>query len=130
MESLFLRALCVLPFLFCHVTAIYAPLREYAGSTFFDRWAYYGNVDNTTWGVFTGTFLCDWVANASVGAFSGNVTYQDQANATSKGLTFVDGAGHAIVKVDNTTTLSPGPLVNRDSVSILSRCPIVILATC
>lgn len=70
-------------------------------------------------------FCTTGVANDLVGAFSGNVTYQDQANATSKGLTFVDGAGHAIVKVDNTTTLLPGPLVNRDSVSILSRCSIV-----
>jgi hypothetical protein len=75
-------------------------------------------------------FCTTGVANGSVGAFSGNVTYQDQANATSKGLTFVNGAGHAIVKVDNTTTLLPGPLVNRDSVSILSRCPIVTVATC
>ncbi|KIM38749.1 glycoside hydrolase family 16 protein [Hebeloma cylindrosporum] len=99
MASLSLRALCILPFLFCHVAAIYMPLREHAGSTFFDRWAYYGNVDNTTWG---------------------NVTYQDQANATSKGLTFVNGAGHAIVKVDNTTTLLPGPLVNRDSIRLTS----------
>ena len=30
--------------------ALYYPLREYSGSTFFDKWDYYGFVDNTTWG--------------------------------------------------------------------------------
>jgi hypothetical protein len=34
------------------VYGIYVPLREYAGSTFFDEWDYWGNVDNTTWGAF------------------------------------------------------------------------------
>ena len=29
---------------------VFNPLREYAGSTFFDRWSYYGNIDNLTWG--------------------------------------------------------------------------------
>ena len=32
------------------VQAVYYPVREYSGSTFFDRWDFYGNVDNTTWG--------------------------------------------------------------------------------
>lgn len=32
------------------VSTLYNPVREYSGSTFFDRWTYYGNVDNTTWG--------------------------------------------------------------------------------
>lgn len=33
--------------------AIYAPLREYSGNTFFDAWDFWGNVDNTTWGSFS-----------------------------------------------------------------------------
>lgn len=40
----------VLPCLLGHVSAIYNPVTEYAGPTFFDKFAYYGNVDNTTWG--------------------------------------------------------------------------------
>jgi hypothetical protein len=32
--------------------AAYVPLRQYEGLTFFDGWAFYGNVDNTTWGEF------------------------------------------------------------------------------
>ena len=35
---------------FGQIYGIYVPLREYAGSTFFDRWDYYGYIDNTTWG--------------------------------------------------------------------------------
>ncbi|KAJ3539105.1 hypothetical protein NMY22_g4883 [Coprinellus aureogranulatus] len=72
----------------------------YEGQTFFDGWAYYGNVDNTTWG---------------------NVTYLDRANALSKGLTYVNEAGNAVVKVDNTTTLvRNADVVNRDSIRLTS----------
>ncbi|PPQ92756.1 hypothetical protein CVT25_003865 [Psilocybe cyanescens] len=89
--------------LLCQVSAIYLPLREHAGATFFDGWAYYGNVDNTTWG---------------------NVTYLDQPTATTKGLTFVNEAGNAVVKVDNSTTLDAptmqGQVVNRDSIRLTS----------
>jgi hypothetical protein len=35
--------------------AVYYPVREYSGSTFFDGWDFYGNVDNTTWGEQTVT---------------------------------------------------------------------------
>jgi len=34
-------------------SALYNPVREYSGSTFFDRWTYYGTFDNTTWGEFS-----------------------------------------------------------------------------
>ena len=48
---------------------------------------------------------------------SGNVTYVNQATATAGQLTYVNAAGNAIVKVDNTTTILPAPLVNRNSAS-------------
>ncbi|KAF8187147.1 concanavalin A-like lectin/glucanase domain-containing protein [Pholiota molesta] len=92
----------VLPCLLGHVAAIYNPVTEYAGDAFFDKFAYYGNVDNTTWG---------------------NVTFLNQADATVQQLTFVNGAGNAIIKVDNTTTLTagaPGVAVNRNSVRLTS----------
>jgi hypothetical protein len=47
---------------------------------------------------------------------SGNVTYVDQTTAVSDQLTYVNGAGNAVVKVDNTTTIQPGPMVFRNSV--------------
>jgi len=78
-------------------STLYSPVREYSGSTFFDRWSYYGDVDNTTWG---------------------NVTYVDQATAVASKLTFVNSAGNAIIQVDNTTTILPAPVVNRNSVRI------------
>jgi hypothetical protein len=48
---------------------------------------------------------------------SGNVTYVNQATATTDQLTYVNAAGNAIIKVDNTTTILPAPLVNRNSAS-------------
>ena len=51
--------------------------------------------------------------------FSGNVTYVDKTTAVSDQLTYVNGAGNAVVKVDNTTTVQPGPLVLRNSVESL-----------
>ncbi|KAG6888516.1 hypothetical protein C0995_007759 [Termitomyces sp. Mi166 len=81
-------------------TAIYVPLREYSGNTFFDTWDFWGNVDNTTWG---------------------NVTYLDKPTATNQHLAYVDNNGHAIIRVDNTTNIANATLVNRPSVRITSQ---------
>ncbi|CAA7259416.1 unnamed protein product [Cyclocybe aegerita] len=93
--TLFFAFACLLG----QTNAIYNPLREYAGSTFFDRWSYYGDVDNTTWG---------------------NVTYLDQPSAHQKSLTYVNDAGNAVVRVDNTTTILPATLVHRESIRLTS----------
>ena len=97
-------------------STIYNPVREYSGSTFFDRWDYYNYIDNTTWGRFFFLFFCcsGFVGN---NRRSGNVTYVDEATANANKLTFVNSAGNAIIQVDNTTTILPAPLVNRNSVS-------------
>ncbi|KAF9528060.1 glycoside hydrolase family 16 protein [Crepidotus variabilis] len=94
-----LHGLLVLSCLISDASAIYTPLREYAGNTFFDNWAYYGNVDNTTWG---------------------NVTFVDKDAATQKKLTYVNDAGNAVVKVDDLTTIAPAQLVNRDTIRLTS----------
>ncbi|KAF8187179.1 concanavalin A-like lectin/glucanase domain-containing protein [Pholiota molesta] len=103
MKTSSMRILClVLPCLLGRVSAIYNPILEHAGATFFDRFSYYGNVDNTSWG---------------------NATYLDQPSAVAQKLTFINDAGNAIVKVDNTTTLvAGGPLdvVNRNSIRLTS----------
>ncbi|PFH47858.1 glycoside hydrolase family 16 protein [Amanita thiersii Skay4041] len=83
--------------------AVYVPLRESSGNTFFDKWDYADHEDNTTWG---------------------NVTYVTRDVAMSSKLTFVDGNGHAIVRVDNTTTITlpaPGQFVHRNSVRITTQ---------
>lgn len=50
----------------------------------------------------------------------GNVTYVDRQTATSSRLTYINDAGNAIVKVDNSTFIQNGPLVFRNSVSAKS----------
>ncbi|TFK74516.1 hypothetical protein BDN72DRAFT_813017 [Pluteus cervinus] len=80
--------------------AQFLPLREYAGQSFFDGWDYYGFYDNTTWG---------------------NVTYLDQPDAVSQRLTYVNSAGNAVVKVDNTTNVADGPLVYRNSIRLTTK---------
>ncbi|KAG6850215.1 hypothetical protein H0H93_016394 [Arthromyces matolae] len=81
--------------------AIYVPLREYSGATFFDAWDFYGDVDNTTWG---------------------NVTFLDRPSAMAQRLAYIDDTtGHAIIRVDNTTNIAPEEVVNRPSVRLTSQ---------
>ncbi|TBU31749.1 concanavalin A-like lectin/glucanase domain-containing protein [Dichomitus squalens] len=62
--------------------AAYNLIKEYQGSNFFSGWEFYGNYDNLT---------------------NGDVTYLDQANATASKLAYVNDAGNAIIKVDDTS---------------------------
>ncbi|KAK0230124.1 glycoside hydrolase family 16 protein [Armillaria fumosa] len=80
--------------------ALYAPLREYAGQSFFNGWDFPGSYDNTTWG---------------------NVTFVDQATGSSQKLAYVNDAGNAILRVDNSTDITGTGLVYRDSVKLLSQ---------
>jgi hypothetical protein len=63
----------------------YNLVKDYSGQTFFDSWSYYGTYDNLT---------------------NGDVIWVNQtvADGTPK-LTYINGAGNAIIKVDNTTTV-------------------------
>lgn len=49
----------------------------------------------------------------------GMVSYQTEAEATSKNLAFIDANGDAVLRVDNTSFLQQG--VNRDSVRVESK---------
>ncbi|KAF8587678.1 glycoside hydrolase family 16 protein [Ramaria rubella] len=62
----------------------YQLTREYSGSSFFDRWQFYNNFDNLT---------------------NGDAFFVSQQVASSAQLAFVNSAGNAIIKVDNTTTV-------------------------
>ncbi|KAJ7639990.1 glycoside hydrolase family 16 protein [Mycena polygramma] len=81
-------------------TATYYPLIEYSGTTFFDGWDFYGAIDNTTWG---------------------NVTYVDAADATAESLAYTNGAGNAIIKVDNVSTVLGVGIQYRKSVRLTSK---------
>ncbi|KAI0769640.1 concanavalin A-like lectin/glucanase domain-containing protein [Trametes elegans] len=75
--------------------AAYNLIKEYSGAQFFDGWNFYGNFDNLT---------------------NGDVTWVDQANATQSKLAFVNDAGHAVIKVDDTSFVPFNE--KRDSVRI------------
>ncbi|GAA6036469.1 hypothetical protein JCM8097_003523 [Rhodosporidiobolus ruineniae] len=62
--------------------AAYSLNHSYAGDSFFSGWDYYGNYDNLTFGDI------DWV---------------NQTDSTD--LAYVNSAGNAIIKVDNTSTV-------------------------
>ncbi len=46
----------------------------------------------------------------------GNVTFVDQATGSAKNLAYVNDAGNAILRVDNSTDITDTGLVYRDSV--------------
>ncbi|KAK0230125.1 concanavalin A-like lectin/glucanase domain-containing protein [Armillaria fumosa] len=83
--------------LFCN--ALYAPLHEYAGQSFFNGWTFPGYYDNTT---------------------SGSVIFVDQATATADNLAYVNNAGHAILRVDNSTDITVTG-TDRNSVKLISQ---------
>ncbi|GAA6036452.1 hypothetical protein JCM8097_003514 [Rhodosporidiobolus ruineniae] len=62
--------------------AAYSLTKAYQGSDFFDGWSFYGTYDNLT---------------------NGDVDYVSASNR--KDLAYINGAGNAIVKVDNTTAV-------------------------
>jgi len=62
----------------------YNLVKEYAGTNFFDNWNFYGNFDNLT---------------------NGDAIFVTASQAASDRLAFVNAAGNAIMKVDNTTVV-------------------------
>ncbi|KAL5519765.1 hypothetical protein ACEPAG_1425 [Sanghuangporus baumii] len=71
---------------------------EYSGSSFFDRWSFYDHFDNLT---------------------NGDAMFVNDAVAQKNGLAFVNDNGNAIIRVDNSTTLSFGE--KRDSIRMTSK---------
>ncbi|GAA5921226.1 hypothetical protein JCM1841_001643 [Sporobolomyces salmonicolor] len=75
--------------------AEYSLVKDYSGDSFFNGWSYYGSWDNLT---------------------NGDVNFVNQSASTQ--LAYVNDAGNAIIKVDNTSTvLYPN---KRDTVRIQS----------
>lgn len=71
---------------------------EYSGETFFDRWSFFDQADNLT---------------------HGDAQFVSMSDAKKEGLIAVNDAGHAIMRVDNTSTLSFGD--KRQSIRITSK---------
>ncbi|KAK0491650.1 glycoside hydrolase family 16 protein [Armillaria novae-zelandiae] len=79
--------------------ALYAPLREYAGQTFFSGWTFPGYYDNTT---------------------SGSVIFVDHVTAIEDNLVYINDAGNAILRVDNSTDITVTG-TDRNSVKLISQ---------
>ncbi|KAH9858403.1 concanavalin A-like lectin/glucanase domain-containing protein [Lenzites betulinus] len=76
----------------------YNLVKEYSGTSFFNGWDFYGNFDNLT---------------------NGDVNWVDQTNATQSKLAYVNDAGHAVIKVDDTSFVPYN--YKRDSVRISTQ---------
>ncbi|KAJ6450391.1 glycoside hydrolase family 16 protein [Mycena sanguinolenta] len=94
------RAILLLTFCAFRAAATYFPLIEYSGTTFFEGFDFYGDIDNTTWG---------------------NVTYVDAADASAESLAYINGAGNAIVKVDDVSNVLDVGIQYRKSVRLTSQ---------
>ena len=93
----------------------YDLVTTYSGPTFFDGWDYYGHWDNLTNGISRApvtTGLLIW-------CHTGDVNFVDRETAISSKLTYINDAGHAVVRVDNTTSVQ-APL-KRNSIMITSK---------
>jgi len=77
------------------VNAQYTQVKEYVGDAFFDDWDFYNHADDLT---------------------NGNVFFVSSTNAGKDQLAYVNDAGNAIMKVDNSSSVSVGQ--NRNSVRI------------
>ncbi|PCH40441.1 glycoside hydrolase family 16 protein [Wolfiporia cocos MD-104 SS10] len=76
----------------------YNMVKEYAGDSFFNDWNFYNNDDDLT---------------------QGNVFFVSAKEADSDHLAYINDAGNAIMKVDNTTTVTVGSV--RNSVRIATK---------
>ncbi|KAK0446083.1 glycoside hydrolase family 16 protein [Desarmillaria tabescens] len=79
----------------------YDIVRDYSGSTFFDRWDFLGTGIISRWRV------------------QGDVWWLSKADAFAQGLAYVNNAGNAIIKVDNMHNVVYGQ--KRNSVRITSQ---------
>ncbi|GAA6022848.1 hypothetical protein JCM10207_001422 [Rhodosporidiobolus poonsookiae] len=62
--------------------AAYSLTKDYSGDSFFDGWEYYGHYDNLT---------------------NGDIDFVNQTDSSD--LTYINSAGNAIIKVDNTSSV-------------------------
>ncbi|KAI0827076.1 concanavalin A-like lectin/glucanase domain-containing protein [Trametes gibbosa] len=83
------------------VNVTYNIARDFSGQNFFDGWDFYGSWDNLT---------------------LSNVEWLDQPTALADNLAYINAAGNAIIRVDNTTNLpDKGPDTRRNTVRITTK---------
>lgn len=92
----------------------YTLAKEYSGTDFFQGWDYYGAPDLLLNGMFCRSTHRSY-ANAHCRS-PGDVNWVTEAQAVAEKLAYVNDAGHAIIKVDNTTYVQKEQ--KRDTVSV------------
>ncbi|KAI0917539.1 hypothetical protein AcW1_007283 [Taiwanofungus camphoratus] len=95
MVQLFSTIALLLPAL---ANAQYQVVKEYAGASFFNDWDFYNHYDNLT---------------------NGNVNFLSASDASKDNLAYVNSAGNAIMKVDNSSEVSVGQ--SRNSIRISTK---------
>ena len=81
----------------------YTLAKEYVGTNFFSDWSYYGSWDNLTGGAHSA--LSRVWSELSNGSSSGDTNWVTAQQGVSQQLTYVNDAGHAIIKADNTSNV-------------------------
>lgn len=92
--SAFRSATLSLLLLAASTRAAYSPIKDYSGQTFFDAWNFYDGWDAPTFG---------------------DVQYLGKEKAMQDKLTYINDAGHAVIRVDNFTNVPSNE--KRNSVS-------------
>ncbi|CCM04112.1 uncharacterized protein FIBRA_06272 [Fibroporia radiculosa] len=85
------------------VLGAYNLVQEYSGQSFFEGWDFYGAYDNTT---------------------LGDVFFVTEQTATTLHLAYVNSAGNAIIRVDNTTSVPSNQKRNSVYISTATYFPI------
>jgi hypothetical protein len=86
------------------LSASYDLVRDYSGTTFFDRWDFYGSWDNLTLGVFAADLNHPTLFLLTL-LFIGDVWWLDRASAFRENLAYVNEHNRVIMKVDNVTSV-------------------------
>lgn len=82
-------------------SAPYDLVRDYSGTTFFDRWDFYGSWDNLTLGVLARISI----SLPAPSPLPGDVWWLDRASSFHDNLAYVNQDNRVIIKVDNVTDL-------------------------
>jgi hypothetical protein len=84
----------------------YDLVRDYSGTTFFDRWDFYGSWDNLTLGELA-RILIILISSSSISLLFliGDVWWLDRASAFRENLAYVNEHNRVIIKVDNVTNV-------------------------
>lgn len=94
-------------------------VRDYSGTNFFQGWDFYGSWDNLTLGACSSPPRL-LTYNLPDDIWTGDVWWLNQTEATAEHLAYVNDAGHAIIRVDNTTNVLPNDKRNTVSAFLVN----------